>query len=116
MTSKEIAARLVRLTGNNFFEIKEPETGWTKLHKYPVMGFGGGGSTIGKFFITAENGNINYDLQGFQILNLQHYHPSLMDLGLSQLEEKCAERFSSISRSRKFPYLDQLLMKYYGLH
>lgn len=110
--SKQRAAKLISITGNNFSEIEPPIGGWTTLYTSCVQR---PKDIIGKFFIMSD-GSINYLHENYQILGLKNYHPALLDLGISQLEEKCSAILKRKAESSKFPNLYHLLMKCYGLY
>jgi hypothetical protein len=110
--SKQRAAHLLAITGNNFSEILPPEGGWTKLYTACVMRDNG---APGKFYIV-EGGNINYLHRDYSIIGLRNYHPALLDLGISQLEKRCASMLKEKADRTKFPNLHYLLMKCHGLY
>lgn len=110
--SKRRAEQLLAITGHNFSEIEPPAGGWTSLYTSCVLR---SDEELGKFFIV-KYGNIDYVSKGYTMANVRNFHPALMDLGIKQLEDKCAAILKSRAEATKFPNIYHLLMKFHGLY
>lgn len=81
---KNRAIYLMKIIGDEYFNINPPDGGWKNVHTSCVLDRG---SSPGKFIIT-KTGNIDYLSQSFSILNIKNFSPLLMKLAILQLEER----------------------------